>query len=87
MALNIEWFNRGVTKRAEWHVGEPLPELGTARVYKFQADGDELDVLLFALQDAAPKVPVTIEGETNENPRSGRRSDDARLLDGHADRS
>lgn len=32
----------------EWHVGEPLPTL-EGRVITFQADGDELDVLLASL--------------------------------------
>lgn len=30
---------------AEWHVGEPMPALYD-RVLYFQADGDELDLLL-----------------------------------------
>jgi hypothetical protein len=32
----------------EWHVGEPLPEL-EGGVITFQADGDELDIILASL--------------------------------------
>lgn len=32
----------------EWHVGDPLPEI-EGRVITFQADGDELDVILASL--------------------------------------
>lgn len=34
---------------ANWHVGETLPII-TARVVTFQADGDELEVILAALK-------------------------------------
>ena len=33
----------------EWHVGEPLPKV-IGRVVTFQADGDELDFIIQALQ-------------------------------------
>jgi hypothetical protein len=32
-----------------WHVGEPLPPM-PARVVRFQADGDELQMILCAMQ-------------------------------------
>lgn len=44
----------------EWHVGEPVPEVG--RVVTFQADGDELELILKAM-----------EGRNGRRSRSTRR--------------
>ncbi len=48
----------------EWHTGEPLPDLSTASVVSFQADGDELAWIIHSLQrcslvpnEAAPRRP------------------------------
>jgi hypothetical protein len=38
--------------RGCWHVGEPLPII-RERVVAFQADGDELEVIIAALQKTA----------------------------------
>lgn len=32
-----------------WHVGDPVPDLGSNRVIMFQADGDELALFLRAM--------------------------------------
>ena len=43
----------------EWHVGEPVPkEFG--RVVQFQADGDELDLIVDAMQASRGEHPTTI---------------------------
>lgn len=41
MALYINY-------KTEWHVGEPIPE-DLGRVVTFQADGDELEMILAAM--------------------------------------
>ena len=76
MALLIQWFNRGVTKQTEWHYGEPLPSM-QARVVSFQADGDELELILHALKATRPVQTITAEvveqprlEKTNENSGS-----------------
>ena len=38
----------GFPIQRQWHVGEPLPEV-TGCVITFQADGDELDIILASL--------------------------------------
>lgn len=45
---------------AQWHVGEPLPALSN-RVVVFQADGDELELLLRAMRGSNPSVDGTVE--------------------------
>ena len=40
---------RKITRERSWHTGETLPPIG-GRVVTFQADGDELDVILEALR-------------------------------------
>jgi len=40
----------------EWHIGESCPKL-KARVITFQADGDELGVILEALADHGKPCP------------------------------
>lgn len=78
MALFIQFTNSiGVSRGVQWHYGEPLPsDALRARVVVFQADGDELDLILHALKATRP-VP-TIKAEVvedrkleadNENPR------------------
>lgn len=47
--LYITQFKDEVT---EWHVGEPIPEV-TARVVTFQADSEELEVILTAIKSAS----------------------------------
>lgn len=50
----------------QWHVGEPLPSL-SARVISFQADGDELQVILDALnqskKESAERSPEEIKAK------------------------
>lgn len=43
----------------QWHVGEPLPAL--SNVVVFQADGDELELLLRAMRGSNPSVDGTVE--------------------------
>lgn len=55
LCIEFQPYNSGAKDaapmRIEWHTGEPLPvELGRARVVKFQADGDELDLILRTLK-------------------------------------
>lgn len=49
MAMNIKY---GVTRDAwkEWHLGEAIPEEMHERVVIVQLDGDELNLLLGAMQ-------------------------------------
>lgn len=43
-----------------WHVGMPLPDI-KARVMTFQADGDELDVIMHALREREGRKHFTKE--------------------------
>lgn len=43
-----------------WHTGETMPMV-RGPVVSFQADGDELEVILAALRQAARKEPVVLE--------------------------
>lgn len=82
MALTFECEDprgmRGSKRMMDWHYGEPMPEwVLQARVVKFTADGDELDLLLGAISATIKPVktidvtsgaaPQLTEG-TNENP-------------------
>lgn len=41
----------GFEVNREWHVGEPVPTIPSGtNVVKFQADGDELDLILSAMR-------------------------------------
>lgn len=41
----------GTIAEQQWHIGEPMPYLSpAARVISFQADGEELDVILDAIR-------------------------------------
>lgn len=33
-------------KVLDWHIGNPVPDIGKARVVTFQADGHELEMIL-----------------------------------------
>jgi hypothetical protein len=39
-----------------WHVGEPIPKVTYSNVVTFQADGDELDLLIEAMEQVKAKV-------------------------------
>lgn len=41
-------YVNGTDDVQRWHVGEPLPEI-THRVVTFQADGDELEMIVAAM--------------------------------------
>lgn len=80
MALLIRYTNNiGVSRGAEWHYGEPLPsDALRARVVVFQADGDELDLILHALKATRPVQTIAAEvvpdpklEADNENPDRG----------------
>lgn len=50
MLLIKGWLNDEFEQeplQMEWHIGEPVPPM--ARVVKFQADGDELNLLVDAM--------------------------------------
>jgi hypothetical protein len=77
MGLYITYTNgAGSTLRREWHYGEPLPRL-ECRVVSFQADGDELELIIDALRKTRPVPTLVAEvvadpklEADNENPRS-----------------
>ena len=53
------WMEKhgAISRELQWHVGEALPkELFSQRVVKFQADGDELDLILAALTGVDAKT-------------------------------
>jgi len=52
--LHVTWVSKGITTSAEWHTGEKLPRID-GRVVTFQADGEELEVLLEVLRKYARK--------------------------------
>lgn len=55
MSLYVETkTTNGQMVRAEWHVGSPIPEMG--RIVKFQADGDELDLIIDAMLGTSAKA-------------------------------
>lgn len=64
MALYIQTtthYPKAATKTAQWHVGEAIPTLVyERRVVTFQADGDELDLILSAMERTRMK-PVKPE--------------------------
>ena len=78
MALLIRYTNSiGMPQQREWHYGEPLPRMD-ARVVVFQADGDELDLILDTLRKtrsvptiAAEVVPDPKLEADNANPDRG----------------
>lgn len=47
-------FTTNVPEEQQWHVGEPMP-LIKARVVTFQADSDELEVIIEAIKNASKK--------------------------------
>jgi len=52
MAMFITWEDKGnerIKRRRQWHLGESIPNLD-AYVVNFQADGDELNLILNAMQ-------------------------------------
>jgi hypothetical protein len=56
MALYIEEFNKMFGKiRYEWHIGERVPDM--SRVVNFQADGDELNLFVQAMQASRGEHP------------------------------
>ncbi len=56
MALFIEEFNKLFGKiRWEWHLGERVPDM--SRVVNFQADGDELNLFVQAMQASRGEHP------------------------------
>jgi len=62
MALRLEYKDDvGNTHSRVWHYSQPLPEeYKRARVLKLTADGDELDLIVEAL-DKTIKPTVTID--------------------------
>lgn len=42
-------------EEAEWHVGETEPQWPSSRVVTFQADGDELELLVNAIKEKSHK--------------------------------
>lgn len=44
-------------KERTWHVGEPIPPL-LGRVVTFQADGDELELILVAMRESYELVKI-----------------------------
>lgn len=54
--LYINEMHNGTSSQSTWHIGEPMPYISPAsRVITFQADGNELDVILEAIRSAALK--------------------------------
>jgi hypothetical protein len=45
----------GFEKQSTWHVGEPMPRI-ESRVVTFQADSDELELLLETIKGASKKA-------------------------------
>lgn len=48
--LHISETVQGVKNEYRWHFGEPFPAI-TGRVVTYQADGDELNFLMWAIKD------------------------------------
>lgn len=51
--LYIKWRDRskGFYHEREWHISEPMPPID-GPVVKFQADGDELNLILRAMKES-----------------------------------
>lgn len=48
----------------EWHLGEPIPEAAKDRVVTFQADGDELEMILAAMRASIKDVMSPVLSRT-----------------------
>lgn len=56
MLYIIQKDRSGIIRENTWHVGQPLPHISRP-VVTFQADGDELEVILKALRERSAKLP------------------------------
>lgn len=65
-----EKLTNGAIAESGWHIGEPMPYISPAtRVMTFQADGDELIVILDALRQASAKTVILDVQSTKKESR------------------
>lgn len=54
-------------KTYHWHVGEPIPAHAlTGAVVKFQADGDELEMIVAAMKQSSDVISVEVWEKLDE---------------------
>jgi hypothetical protein len=59
-----------------WHIGDPAPNQRLGRVVNFQADGDELNLIVAAIKAASKEEPKVIDISEAKQIASGHPPDD-----------